>query len=729
MKFLKTTKKQRLALSLLFQTGYSEYLFDGGSRAGKTFLIILYCLIICGKYAGIRCLLARFAFAHAKSSIWLQTLLPLLQDNDLGMKYTINHSDHIVKYENGSEIWLGGLDNKERADKILGQEYAFVFLNEAVSFPEKIRDIVKSRLAQRIDGYQNKIVYDCNPRSPLHYLFKEFYIQKDTSRCKLKWLPDDNKENIADNYITGVLDKFTGNEYKRFRLGEWANVEGAVYSNILDTHFCDCPKDFGRYDDIVGGQDWGYYSATNIWGIKENKVSCIYEIILINKTTKDIIKELDEIDKVLYLKQQQYPIYCDHELDRIQEFCAAGYNAIKAEKEVGAGDSTVNNFEVWFDRNCISTFQSMLNLSRQQDNAGNYIDKHVKENDHECLIGDTLIFTSVGYKKIEDIKIGDLVLTRKGFFPVYHKKMTGIKPVYEYQKKGYKLISTDNHKIYVGRSKYKKISLTRQDICCIMTDKELSLCSQLYLMESNILNMKMNDIIKQMVNIAKLEKDICTGRYGNFIMVKYLMGMRYIIKTKMLSIMKYLISNVLTQNFMGSIIKQNIIKSMKSKLNHILVRQERKQYYGIKVLLEKYGIKNIIKKIQLLLSILILYVSNVKVNLKALKINQDSVQINVNQRIGVYQRLIIFLKNVKNVIMIMNRINITKIYSVQKDALQNINGEFKGNQKVYSISIEDCHEYFANNILVRNSDAARYALHSWKMVNQSGQGYVLGRLF
>jgi phage terminase large subunit len=384
MKFLKTTKKQRLALSLLFQTGYSEYLFDGGSRAGKTFLIILYCLIICGKYAGIRCLLARFAFAHAKSSIWLQTLLPLLQDNDLGMKYTINHSDHIVKYENGSEIWLGGLDNKERADKILGQEYAFVFLNEAVSFPEKIRDIVKSRLAQRIDGYQNKIVYDCNPRSPLHYLFKEFYIQKDTSRCKLKWLPDDNKENIADNYITGVLDKFTGNEYKRFRLGEWANVEGAVYSNILDTHFCDCPKDFGRYDDIVGGQDWGYYSATNIWGIKENKVSCIYEIILINKTTKDIIKELDEIDKVLYLKQQQYPIYCDHELDRIQEFCAAGYNAIKAEKEVGAGDSTVNNFEVWFDRNCISTFQSMLNLSRQQDNAGNYIDKHVKENDHEA---------------------------------------------------------------------------------------------------------------------------------------------------------------------------------------------------------------------------------------------------------------------------------------------------------------------------------------------------------
>jgi phage terminase large subunit len=383
MKFEKLTDKQEIALKLLSQN-YNEILFDGGSRAGKTFLIILYCLSICSAFAGIRCLLARFVFAHAKSSIWLQTLLPLLQDNELGYDYKINHSDHIVKFGNGSEIWLGGLDNKERADKILGQEYAFVFLNEAVSFPQKIRDVVKSRLAQKIEGYKNRIVYDCNPRSPWHYLFREFYIEEDKSRAKLKWLPDDNKENIAEDYIETVLEKFTGNEHKRFRLGEWANVEGAVYTNIKSENIIECNQDWGYYDYLTVGQDFGYYSATPLWGIKENKAFCLWEAIIINKTTKDIIEALDEVNDKYRLKKDMVPIYCDHELDRIQEMTIAGYNAIKAEKEVQAGDSTVNTYELYFDNNCKNTFQSMLNLTRDQDNQGNYIDKHVKENDHEA---------------------------------------------------------------------------------------------------------------------------------------------------------------------------------------------------------------------------------------------------------------------------------------------------------------------------------------------------------
>lgn len=383
MKLQKLTAKQETALYLLFDD-YLEYLFDGGRRAGKTVLVVLYAIIICSRYPGIRCLFARLVFAHAVASLWLQTIIPFLQGNDIGLSYVIDKSNHIIRFDNGSEIWLGGFENKERADKILGQEYAFIFLNEAVQISLQIRDIVKSCLAQKIEGYQNKIVYDCNPRNPQHYLFQEFYIQSDSTRCKLKWVPDDNRENIADGYIEKVLDKLTGNSLKRLRYGEWANVEGAVYDNIYDNHFYEVPKDFGQFDAITGGQDWGYYSATSIWGIKESKASLIYEIIQIGKTTKDIISELDKIDPILYLKKHYVPIFCDHELDRIQELCEAGYNAKKAHKEVGAGDDTVRGFDLWFDNKCKNTFQSLLNLSRQQDNYGNYLDAHVKENDHEA---------------------------------------------------------------------------------------------------------------------------------------------------------------------------------------------------------------------------------------------------------------------------------------------------------------------------------------------------------
>lgn len=394
MKFKKLTNKQELGLRLLWQD-YAEILFDGGSRAGKTFLILLYCLIICGKYAGIRCLLARFVFAHAKSSIWLQTLLPLLQDNKLGLNYIINHSDHIIKFDNGSEIWLGGLDNKERADKILGQEYAFIFLNEAVSFPQKIRDIVKTRLAQKIEGFKNKIVYDCNPRSPYHYLFQEFYIQNDLTRAKLKWLPDDNLENIADNYIENVLDKLTGNEKKRFRFGEWANVEGSVYPEIKAENIIDTIKDFKYYDDIVGGIDFGLYTAIDLWGFKEKKAYNIMEIILIGSQNTMTSKMIKEMDKIKEIKFYDVLSYCDHEPDRIQELSEGGYLVKKAYKDVEPGDASVNDFELFFDINCKNTFQSMLNLTYQQDNNGQYIEKHVKENDHEA---DASRYAIHGYK-------------------------------------------------------------------------------------------------------------------------------------------------------------------------------------------------------------------------------------------------------------------------------------------------------------------------------------------
>jgi hypothetical protein len=36
---------------------------------------------------------------------------------------------------NGSTIWFGGLDDKERVDKILGREYSTVYLNEASEIP------------------------------------------------------------------------------------------------------------------------------------------------------------------------------------------------------------------------------------------------------------------------------------------------------------------------------------------------------------------------------------------------------------------------------------------------------------------------------------------------------------------------------------------------------------------------------------------------------------------
>lgn len=369
--------KQNKAAKILINNIYTDILFEGAVRAGKTFIIVMHLINLCLNFQNIRILIARSIFAHAISSIWLQTLLPILEAYYPGL-YTVNKQHHIIRFNHtGAEIWLGGLDTKERADKVFGQEYAIIYLNEATLISYDVVLKVQSRLAQKIDGIMNYMIYDCNPRSPSHWIYQKFYVEKPEGYFAMKFFTTDNIGNISDTLISR-LEKMPETERRRLLDAEWCNiVDGVVYRNIYQDHIQECSKDWGRYDDVSIGLDFGYYTAISVWGIKENRAYCIYEKSIINGSNKDIV---DYLDSIYWLKK--YIIYADHEPDRIQYIQNAGYTCIQADKEVQAGDSTINEFELYFDSTCPLTFQSMLNLMFIQDNDGNWTNKHMKVNDH-----------------------------------------------------------------------------------------------------------------------------------------------------------------------------------------------------------------------------------------------------------------------------------------------------------------------------------------------------------
>lgn len=380
------TNKQEYARRILMEDNiYDEILLDGGSRAGKTFVILFVIVLLCISHQGLRVLISRMIFAHARASLWEQTLLPLLRM--MGVKCHIDRSMFIVKI-GYSQIWLGGLDKKERADKVLGQEYGLIFLNEAVEIPASTRDVVKTRLAQKVYKFRNFMIYDCNPRQPYHYLFQEFYGNKKTDVKKvIKFLPYDNIENLPANYIPNILAKLPEDKKKRFLDGEWAFLPGRVYPDISEKNIKPLEKNLYKfYDDIAVGIDFGLHMCACIWGFKTNQEKieayCIGEIIILGGKTKDLI---DQLDKVFGIKEKNIVLYCDHEPDRILELQDAGYYAKEAYKDVGPGDSSVNSCELFFDTDSKQTFQSMVNLVNQENPKGQgfIYGKHVKENDHE----------------------------------------------------------------------------------------------------------------------------------------------------------------------------------------------------------------------------------------------------------------------------------------------------------------------------------------------------------
>ena len=179
---------------------------------------------------------------------------------------SVNESDHYITLPNKSEIWVDGLDDKERVEKVLGREYSTIFFNEIsqIAYPSVL--LVLTRLAQNIKGCVNKAYYDLNPVGRLHWAYKLFIQQKDPETdedvknpqdyAHLVLNPDDNRENLPDGYIEDILDRLPEHKKKRFRHGEWGDPEGVIFTNweIIE----EIPERVIRHAQISYGLDFGF---------------------------------------------------------------------------------------------------------------------------------------------------------------------------------------------------------------------------------------------------------------------------------------------------------------------------------------------------------------------------------------------------------------------------------------------------------------------------------------
>ena len=238
---IKKTPKQREALALLYDESIKTLLLHGGSRSGKTF-IFLYALVVRAlKAPGSRHAVLRFHFRDVKNAIGRDTLPNVLKQ--IGCSYILDKTDWFVTFPNGSEIWLGGLDDDDRVEKILGLEYATIYFNESSQISYHAVTTALTRLAQKCDLI-NKAFFDCNPPTKSHWLYKFFFehtdpetkapIPRPESMAQLKVNPTDNAENLPDGYIEERLASLPERKRRRFQLGEWLeDPEGALWKRSM----------------------------------------------------------------------------------------------------------------------------------------------------------------------------------------------------------------------------------------------------------------------------------------------------------------------------------------------------------------------------------------------------------------------------------------------------------------------------------------------------------------
>lgn len=238
---MKLTSRQLLAQEVLAGDATHLMLY-GGSRSGKTFLLTRNVCMRALKAPKSRHAILRFRFNAIKASVVMDTFPKVMDLAFPGVKYTLSKTDWFAEFENGSQIWFAGLDDKERTEKILGMEFATIYLNEASQIPQGSRDIAVTRLAQqatqKIDGKEAvplkpRMYYDCNPPSKVHWSYRLFVEKRDPDTKKPIAHPDDyaffqiNPQDNAANVSAGYLETLQGLSarlQKRFLKGEFADA-------------------------------------------------------------------------------------------------------------------------------------------------------------------------------------------------------------------------------------------------------------------------------------------------------------------------------------------------------------------------------------------------------------------------------------------------------------------------------------------------------------------------
>jgi phage terminase large subunit-like protein len=237
----KLTDKQNAALAILAAAATHCMLF-GGSRSGKTFLHVRNVVMRALKAPKSRHCILRFRFNHIKSSIIFDTFPKVMEIAFPGVVWKLSKSDWFIAFENGSEIWFGGLDDKERTEKILGNEYATIYLNECSQIPWNGRNMVVTRLAQLaqtlIKGREPtplkpRMYYDCNPPNKSHWTYLLFVKKVDPETkqplprpedfASFQMNPQDNAENLSAGYLD-TLASLSPRLRKRFLAGEFADA-------------------------------------------------------------------------------------------------------------------------------------------------------------------------------------------------------------------------------------------------------------------------------------------------------------------------------------------------------------------------------------------------------------------------------------------------------------------------------------------------------------------------
>ena len=251
--------------------------FGGARGGGKSWVVRTKAKLLAFKYGkelhpfkttGIRILIVRRTYPEL-----INNHINTLRTELLGVaKY--NDKDKVLKFFNGATINFAYCDNDKDLDRLQGQEYDVIFLDEATQLSEyQMKTICACN--RGVNNFPKRVYYTCNPGGQGHQYIKRIFIDKvyvdgenPSDYTFIQSLVTDNKVLMESqpDYIK-QLEALPPKLKKAWLEGDWNIFEGQFFEDFVDrpeqyeskqwTHVIE-PFEIPDNWTIYRSFDWGY---------------------------------------------------------------------------------------------------------------------------------------------------------------------------------------------------------------------------------------------------------------------------------------------------------------------------------------------------------------------------------------------------------------------------------------------------------------------------------------
>lgn len=686
-------------------------------RSGKSMGCGVYAVKVALEHPGCNILILGLTRGSVRTVFWKDIFKKLNKQFDLGADF--NGTYLTMTFPNGSVIRMAGVDDSpDEADKLLGAKYKLIILDEAASYTQDLTRIVYQTLLPTTIDERGTICIVGTPGDVAKGLFFEVstYSHEGRKWSVHKWNASDNpymkeqwEEELKEMLETNPRIQDTP-WFKRMCLGEWVtDTNNLIYRlcewNIaprnplltsyvlsIDLGFNDASAFVvGAYNtsssdklQVIDSYKASEMDVTDVADkIREFQTKYDLDAILVDPASKQVVEELK--------RRYQLPLRSAEKSDKMRHV-----EMVNAEFKLGRLEITPNQTEL------LSELRGLIRDPRSDKWA-----EHPACENHLCFVSGTQISTPQGERNIEDLKVGDSVLSSGGTRKIISTMKSLSKTLTLTLSNGTTITTTPDHPFYTDKGLVPAKDLLCQTLNPIQKFK--------HSMEEITIDQEKKSIFVDSVgkqeNPYTYTETFTSSMLGQFhrdITFTMPMGIHQIIQSKISGVcpLKSTTRNTVKPGLRQGLKTLGFYIHQKTKEKQLNGIPHPKESNGIESMVDRLGRPDVLKKSKLCARNAGFYTKKRRERL----IKPDAVVTTVMPTIEKNQGLMTKHVNVLGVTGGSESIGMPNDFTV-------ISVKEEGVREVFNITVEIDHNYFANGVLVSNCDSLLYMVRHVKNYN------------